>query len=289
MHEREAGGAVGRVDEPPRRERRQPELVHAAFGGEPAVHDRERALGVGARDRRRQREVRAQPVVARAVVELVRDAEEPLAGAELERRADGDRHGLVAARACTTASSPTACAGPRVVGVDLHARAHRTALERGDAHRVGLRRRRDRRRAASSCRCRRRHRRRRAGRARRRAGRRSVSIVYVPSAGSTSTRRCSFASAVSSARHGARRRFAVAARVDGREARPAEARRSRRCRTARAAPARRAGAAASCGPRRRARAAARAARRGRGARRRARPRAARSRARRRRVGRSRTT
>ena len=87
MHEREAGRAVGRVDEPPRRERRQPELLHAAFGGEPAVHDRERALGVGSVDRRGQREVRAQPVVARLVVELVRDAEEAFAGAQLERRA----------------------------------------------------------------------------------------------------------------------------------------------------------------------------------------------------------
>ena len=87
MHEREPGVAVGRVDEAARRERRQAVLVHAAFGGEAAVHDRERALGVGAVDRRGQREVRAQAVVARAVVELVRDAQEPLAGAQLERGA----------------------------------------------------------------------------------------------------------------------------------------------------------------------------------------------------------
>ena len=38
-------------------------------------------------DGRRQREVRAQPMVARPVVELVRDAEEALAGAQLERGA----------------------------------------------------------------------------------------------------------------------------------------------------------------------------------------------------------
>ena len=87
MHEREPDRAVGRVDEAARRERRQAELVGAALGGEPAVHDRERALGVGAVDRRGQREVRAQPMVARAVVELVRDAQEALAGAQLERGA----------------------------------------------------------------------------------------------------------------------------------------------------------------------------------------------------------
>ena len=85
-------------DEPPRRERRQAVFVHAAFRGEAAVHDGERALGVGAADARGQREVRAQSMIARAVVELVRDAQEALAGAQLERRADRHRDGLVAAR-----------------------------------------------------------------------------------------------------------------------------------------------------------------------------------------------
>ena len=87
MQEREPGVAVGRVDEAPRRERRQPELVRAAFGREAAVHDRERALGVGAR-RPAPAAGSARAAGGRgAVVELVRDAQEALAGAELERRA----------------------------------------------------------------------------------------------------------------------------------------------------------------------------------------------------------
>ena len=62
--------------------------MHAAFGGEAAVHDGERALGVGAgAPASGKREVRAQPMIARPVVELVRDAEEPFAGAQLERGA----------------------------------------------------------------------------------------------------------------------------------------------------------------------------------------------------------
>ena len=43
-------GAVGAVDEAPGDERREPDLVRAALGGEAAVHDGERALGVGPGD-----------------------------------------------------------------------------------------------------------------------------------------------------------------------------------------------------------------------------------------------
>ena len=89
----------------------QAELVHAALGREAAVHDRERALRVGAVDRGGQREVRAQAVVACAVVDLVRDAQEPFAGPELERGAHG---GSAPSRRCGgvhARTSPTAYAG----------------------------------------------------------------------------------------------------------------------------------------------------------------------------------
>ena len=112
--------------------------MRAALGGEPAVHDRERALGVGAVDRRGQREVRAQPVVAHAVVELDVHAEEPLAGAQLEggTHVDGD-----ASRRCGAVhdrSSPIACAGQRYVGGRRRTRA-RTGPDSStvDAHRLG--------------------------------------------------------------------------------------------------------------------------------------------------------
>ena len=68
-----------------------------ALGGEAAVHHRERALGVGTVDRRGEREVGPQPVVAHVVVELDAHAEEPLAGAQLEDGAQLDRDGVVAA------------------------------------------------------------------------------------------------------------------------------------------------------------------------------------------------
>ena len=76
VDQREAGGAVGRVDEPARRKCRQADLVRAAFGGESTMHHGERALGVRAVDPGRKREVGAQPVVASWIVDLVRDAQE---------------------------------------------------------------------------------------------------------------------------------------------------------------------------------------------------------------------
>ena len=115
----------------------QAELVRAALGGEAAVHDRERALGVGAGHRRGQREVGAQPVVAHAVVELGAHTHEALAGAQLEGRAhvDGD-----ASRRCARVherSSPTACAGHVYVGVDDDAGAHRPGSSVVDRDRLG--------------------------------------------------------------------------------------------------------------------------------------------------------
>ena len=105
--------------------------MRAALGGETAVHDRERALGVGAVDRGGQREVGAQPVVAHAVVELDVHPQEPLAGAQLERGHDLGGDAFVAARACTTRSSPIARAGQRYVAVDHDPGPHRTRLGHG--------------------------------------------------------------------------------------------------------------------------------------------------------------
>ena len=87
--------------------------MRAALGGEAAVHDRERALGVGAVDRGREREVRAQAVIARAIVELDVHPQEPFAGAQLEvvTMSALTRSSL---RALHERSSPTARAGQRV-------------------------------------------------------------------------------------------------------------------------------------------------------------------------------
>ena len=136
MDERETGVAVGRVDESPRRERRQPVLRNATFGGEAAVHDGERALGVGSGRPGREREVGAEPMVAGAVVELVGDAQEAFAGAQLERRAHRDGDCFVTARAAR-AGVAVRIRRPRVVGVDLHPCSHRAVFERGDSHGVG--------------------------------------------------------------------------------------------------------------------------------------------------------
>ena len=100
--------------------------MRAAFGGERAVHDREGAFGIGAGDRRGEGEVRAKPMVARAVVELVRDTEEPFTGSQLQHGRDRDRDGLVAPRVARSGVADRVL-GPRVVGVDLHSRAHRSA------------------------------------------------------------------------------------------------------------------------------------------------------------------
>ena len=138
------------------------------------MHDRERALGVGAVDAAGQREVGAQPVVADLVVELDVHPEEPLAGAQLEGRHHVDETGSSLRRAHDR-SSPTACAGQGYEAVTtVLARTGPASSTRTARARVG--RRRCRRRAASSCRCRRRRRRRRAAEARpaEAVGRRSV-------------------------------------------------------------------------------------------------------------------
>ena len=136
VDEREPGGAVGRVDEAAGREGRQPVLVHAAFGSEPAVHDRERAFRVGALDACREREVRAQPVIAGRVVDLVRDAQEALAGTKFERRAHRRANRLLAPAAARAFVADRE-RRPRVVGVIGHAPAHRTGLGRLHPNRVG--------------------------------------------------------------------------------------------------------------------------------------------------------
>ncbi len=122
-----------RVDEAARREGGQAELVGAALGGEPSVYDRERTFRIGAVDGYREREVRAQPVVARPVVDLVGDAHERLVGAELERRADGGTDDVV-----TPAAARPHVAdgrrGPFVFGVDRETSSYGTRLGGGDAH-----------------------------------------------------------------------------------------------------------------------------------------------------------
>ena len=112
VHEREPDGAVGRVDEAARRERREPVLVRAALGGRaPRCTTANAHSASEPATARGEREVRAEPVVARSVVELVRDPQEALAGAELERGRDGHRHRLVAARTSTSGRRRCACAG----------------------------------------------------------------------------------------------------------------------------------------------------------------------------------
>ena len=99
VQEREPGGTVGRVDEPAGHEGGESVLELAAFGGEAARHDRERALGVGAAHRRGEREVRAQTMVVARVLELGVHAQESLTRPQLEGGAHRDRDPLVAARA----------------------------------------------------------------------------------------------------------------------------------------------------------------------------------------------
>ena len=97
MHEGDTGTAVARVDETPRDECGEPELVGPAFRSEPAPHDRERALRTRAVDGSREGEVGSEAVVTRVVVELDPHAEEPLVSAELERGAHLGGDGVVTA------------------------------------------------------------------------------------------------------------------------------------------------------------------------------------------------
>ena len=91
--------------------------MRPALGGEAAVHDRERALGVGTGDRGGEREVGAQPVVAHVVVELDAHAEEALAGAQLEHGAQLDGDGVVAAPGARSLVADRVRSGNRYVAV----------------------------------------------------------------------------------------------------------------------------------------------------------------------------
>ena len=108
-----------------------------AFGDEAAVDDGERALGVGAVDRGGEREVRPQAVVARTVVELVRDPHEPFAGPQLE---DGARR-VTASVAFRAFRARHVVAhrerGPGVVGLDAEPGPHRSGFDRTDADAIG--------------------------------------------------------------------------------------------------------------------------------------------------------
>ena len=97
VKQRDSFVAVRAVDEPARDERRESCLVRTAFGREAAPYDREGALGVGSRDGLRERNVSAQAMITRAVVNLRMDAKEGLARPQLERRAHFDVDGVVAA------------------------------------------------------------------------------------------------------------------------------------------------------------------------------------------------
>ena len=139
MDQRQTDGVVaGRrraVDEAARDEGGQAHFVRTTLHGEAPSHDRERALGVGAVDARGQREVRAQAVVARMVVELGVDAHVPLAGAQLERGADLGADG----RGGTARAFPFVADRMRrqfVRGRDQEARAHRARLQYLDRHRL---------------------------------------------------------------------------------------------------------------------------------------------------------
>ena len=74
--------------------------------------------------------MRAQTMVAGAVVEFVRDPQEPLAGAELEGGRDGHRHSLVAPRAEHDTVVADRERGPRVVGLDVEPGPHRAGFDR---------------------------------------------------------------------------------------------------------------------------------------------------------------
>ena len=136
MHDREALLAVGRVDETPGWERRQAELMRAALRAQPPMHHRERAFRVGTAHPRRQREVGAETMILRRVVDVVHDSQEALAGTKLERRADRSDNGVVGARR-TRALVSDRRARPREQAVDLHLRPNRPALDCRHANRIG--------------------------------------------------------------------------------------------------------------------------------------------------------
>ena len=107
-----------------------------ALGRQPALDDRERALGVRRGHRARQGEVGAEAVVTAAVVQLRADPEERLAGAQLEGRDHLRQHLLVAA----AGAHPLVADGmvrPPVPREHPELGAHRTVLVERDRHRFG--------------------------------------------------------------------------------------------------------------------------------------------------------
>ena len=155
-----------RVDQPARDERRERHLVRAALGREAPRHDGERAFGVGVVDACRQREVRAEPMVVAAVVELwcgpagtTHRCGAPARRSPLRQRSR--RGGCT--RTCRR--SPVPATG-RWSGRAAGPGPGRTRAARRPPTRAGRRPRP--RSAVSSCRCRRRRHRRRAGRVPRR-------------------------------------------------------------------------------------------------------------------------
>ena len=135
VQEREPDPAVvtggGAVDEPARHERGQTRFPWTALRVEPPAHDRERALRVGPCDWPGQREVGPQPMVAGPVVELGPNAQEALAGPELQGGSHVDGLGLTGAcRARTFVADRVR--GPVVRRRDEQPRPHGAALDDGD-------------------------------------------------------------------------------------------------------------------------------------------------------------
>ena len=134
MEHREPDAAAPSVDEPARDERRKAELVRATLRVEAAVHDRERALGVGARDASREREVRAEPVVAAP------GCRSRSGRARTARRAAARAWSPTSTRTSSSArpvhrrSSPIARRGEVVAALDEQPRPNGSGLERRDSH-----------------------------------------------------------------------------------------------------------------------------------------------------------
>ena len=218
------------------------------------MHDRERALGVGAVDRRGSGKCARRRWSRHVVVEL-----DVRRGGTARRRAARGWCGRRPRRSSSLRrvhdrSSPIACAGHSVGrGRRRRAAAHRAATRRRSTRdRLGPVDRRCRPWAGSSCRCRRRRRRRRSGSAPRDDARRRPRSVSVPSSGSTSTREVLVrrARGPSAAHRGGR-----AGAVDGAVACASRSRAPRRSRPRPRGPARAAGGSRSSRPTRRARAA----------------------------------
>ena len=136
VQHREALLTVRRVDEAPRHERGQAELVRATFRVQATLDHRERALRVRRRDRAGQREVRAETMVTRTIVERLLDAQETFAAAQLVGGVHLGGHRLLGARMTRPL---VAQRGDRPLVRARHDNpgAHRAALGDLDVHRSG--------------------------------------------------------------------------------------------------------------------------------------------------------